>query len=460
MNKKIKIFVSIIVLIGVITIAGFTLKINSANKGIKIEDPGTLYIGGITDLIISPEEGSSITEEEIEQKYKDNEWQWTSSNEDVIQIQNPEEEEAITAVGAGTSTIRVVDSAGNYAGERTITIPEPKVSFEEEKSSVYDSKYGFLVKQGGKQALTLKIENLGLEPIIEWVVSDRTILKVMDNDSIEALKPGVATVKAVLHTAYGDFETKEIKFTVPGIKINKTTATIKKGETLDISATVIPDDAQITWTSKDKNILAVENEKFVAKKAGTTKVVAKMTLNLNGITYEDEAECQVTVEEDTQDTPDETEHIKLSSTSERLSVGATLTLSAITDPEQDVVWTSSDEKIAKLVEPGCVYGVAEGTATITATTADGKYSASCKVTVVGQDSNQDNNDNNNNNNNNNNNPNDNKNNTSINGKIDNSLSNNKLPYTGFASFLKVAMVIVILVGSSMYILYRRYNGIK
>ena len=70
MNKKIKIFVSIIVLIGVITIAGFTLKINSANKGIKIEDPGTLYIGGITDLIISPEEGSSITEEEIEQKYK------------------------------------------------------------------------------------------------------------------------------------------------------------------------------------------------------------------------------------------------------------------------------------------------------------------------------------------------------------------------------------------------------
>jgi len=185
-----------------------------------------------------------------------------------------------------------------------------------------------------------------------------------------------------------------------------------------------------------------------------------MTLNLNGITYEDEAECQVTVEEDTQDTPDETEHIKLSSTSERLSVGATLTLSAITDPEQDVVWTSSDEKIAKLVEPGCVYGVAEGTATITATTADGKYSASCKVTVVGQDSNQDNNDNNNNNNNNNNNSNDNKNNTSINGKIDNSLSNNKLPYTGFTSFLKVAMVIVILVGSSMYILYRRYNGIK
>ena len=104
--------------------------------------------------------------------------------------------------------------------------------------------------------------------------------------------------------------------------------------------------------------------------------------------------------------------------------------------------------------------MAEGTATITATTADGKYSASCKVTVVGQDSNQDNNDNNNNNNNNNNNSNDNKNNTSINGKIDNSLSNNKLPYTGFTSFLKVAMVIVILVGSSMYILYRRYNGIK
>ena len=454
MNKKMKIFVSIMTVIGVITIAGFTLKINSANKGIKIEDPGTLYVGGVTDLIVSPEEGSSITEEEIEQKYKNNEWQWTSSNENVIKIQNPKNEEAITAVGAGTATIRVIDLAGNYAGEREITIPEPKVSFEEETSSIYDNKYGFLVKQGGKQALTLNIENLGLEPIVEWVISDKTVLKVIDNDSIEALKPGIATVKAVLHTDYGDFETKEVKFTVPGIKLDKTEAKIKEGQALDIVATVIPEDAKITWTSKDKNILAVENEKFIAKKAGTTKVIAKMTLEKNEIIYEEEAECQVTVEEDTQNNPEETEHIKLSSTSERLSVGATLTLSAITDPEQDVVWTSSDEKIAKLVEPGCVYGVAEGTATITATTANGKYSASCKVTVVGQNSNEDNNNNNGNNNN------DNKNNTSINGKKDDSLSNNKLPYTGFVSFLKVIMVIVILVGSSMYILYRRYNGIK
>ena len=68
MNKKVKIFVIVLSLILTISIllAAFTSKINSANKGIKIEDPGTLYVGGITNLIISPETGSSITQEEID----------------------------------------------------------------------------------------------------------------------------------------------------------------------------------------------------------------------------------------------------------------------------------------------------------------------------------------------------------------------------------------------------------
>ena len=67
-----------------------------------------------------------------------------------------------------------------------------------------------------------------------------------------------------------------------------------------------------------------------------------------------------------------------------LFVGDTMGLAATVDGADDedktVNWSSSDEKIA-IVKNGIVKGVAVGEATITATTSDGKKSATCKVTV-------------------------------------------------------------------------------
>ena len=47
-----------------------------------------------------------------------------------------------------------------------------------------------------------------------------------------------------------------------------------------------------------------------------------------------------------------------------------------------VVWSSSDDRIAKVTDKGEVIGVAEGNAVITAKAADGKSEATCQVTVV------------------------------------------------------------------------------
>ena len=64
--------------------------------------------------------------------------------------------------------------------------------------------------------------------------------------------------------------------------------------------------------------------------------------------------------------------------------GATVTLSATVTPEdatdKTITWSSSDEKVAT-VDGGKVTGVAEGTATITATTKSGDKTATCAVTV-------------------------------------------------------------------------------
>lgn len=71
-----------------------------------------------------------------------------------------------------------------------------------------------------------------------------------------------------------------------------------------------------------------------------------------------------------------------------MNVGDTLTLKAAVSPENAddpaITWTSSNEKVAT-VENGVVKAVSAGNVTITATTADGGYTATCAIEVKNVD---------------------------------------------------------------------------
>ena len=78
--------------------------------------------------------------------------------------------------------------------------------------------------------------------------------------------------------------------------------------------------------------------------------------------------------------------VTLNPTAAFLLVGKTLDLEAIVEPaeiaNQTVTWSTSDERVAMVNPAGEVTAVALGTATITATTIDGRYTATCTVTVA------------------------------------------------------------------------------
>lgn len=77
--------------------------------------------------------------------------------------------------------------------------------------------------------------------------------------------------------------------------------------------------------------------------------------------------------------------VTVSPTTASVAVEGTTTITATVAPtnatNQNVTWTSDDENVAT-VEGGVVTGVAAGTATITATTVDGGFTATCEVTVT------------------------------------------------------------------------------
>ena len=65
---------------------------------------------------------------------------------------------------------------------------------------------------------------------------------------------------------------------VRSVSLDKTSAEISIGETLELTATVLPDNAEnleVTWTSSDASVATVENGLVTAIKAGKAEITVK-----------------------------------------------------------------------------------------------------------------------------------------------------------------------------------------
>lgn len=161
---------------------------------------------------------------------------------------------------------------------------------------------------------------------------------------------------------------------VSSITLNPDNATLKIGESISISITILPEEAQqtpIIWSSSNNSVASVESGRVTAKSQGEAVITAGT--EGGGVS----ATCRITVIKSV-------ESIMLNNTTCKVNVGESITLEATILPEdasnKNVIWTSSDENIAS-VNGGVVRGIKGGTATITATSEESGSSATCEVTV-------------------------------------------------------------------------------
>ncbi|MCQ2288181.1 MAG: Ig-like domain-containing protein [Muribaculaceae bacterium] len=163
------------------------------------------------------------------------------------------------------------------------------------------------------------------------------------------------------------------------ISLNKTSLTLNDGQTETLVATVTPENTSnkgVTWLSSDTTIAKVDNNgKVIAIGPGTVNITATTTDGTN-LT----ATCKVTVLM-------KAKGISLNKSTLSILKGQSETLVATVTPsntsDKSVTWRSSNTSVARVDEYGKVTAVDGGTATITATTADGTYlSAYCQVTVI------------------------------------------------------------------------------
>ena len=150
------------------------------------------------------------------------------------------------------------------------------------------------------------------------------------------------------------------------ITLSQTTAEVPAGETLQLTATVLPENATdrtVSWTSSNPAVATVNANGLVTAVAAGTATITATTNDGTNLT----ATCAVTVSQPTV----QPAGIELSEKAFRLQLNQSHQVSVTTEGVGGVIWSSSDTNIASVDANGVVTAHKNGIAIITATAADG-----------------------------------------------------------------------------------------
>ena len=211
-----------------------------------------------------------------------------------------------------------------------------------------------------------------------WTSSNKRIATV-EKGVVVGLRKG--TVKITVKSTDGSKLSAQcvvtVKQAVKNIKLNKTLITGSKGTKVTLKAKVTPtkaDNRIVKWQSSNKKIATV-NKKGVVTVKGKGCAVIKCTSGDGSGVY---SKCVV-------NNSSKAKSVKLNKKSAKVSAGKTLKLRVTVKGNcKEVLWKSSNNKVATVTDNGIVKGIENGKAVISAQTMDGsKKLAKCTVTVTG-----------------------------------------------------------------------------
>ena len=315
---------------------------------------------------------------------------WQSSSPAVATV---DDSGKVTALQAGQTTITVTTAEGEYSASTQITvaaaIPVSGVKITAQGDS------GDMGTQSNPKSLTLDTSiqltavlspSNATEQGVTWsTAGDEGVLTVTQYGLVYAAGSGSAKVVATTvdgtYTAEYWFVVPDGEYPVQGVSLEQNTATLYLGEDgIQLTAHVYPSYANnptLIWSSSDPSVAQVDGTgKVTPVSAGeaTITVAAQENTQLA-------AQCLVSVQ------PERVRVEGISFETESVDVGlyASITLKPVFEPagatDQSVTWKSSNNAVATVSRTGAVTAIGLGSATITATSNDGGYTASIQVNV-------------------------------------------------------------------------------
>ena len=211
---------------------------------------------------------------------------------------------------------------------------------------------------------------------ITWTSSNTDIAEVEDG-LVRGISNGTVVITAM--TSNGKYAEciVEVQTSPTEVKLNYSSLILEKSALASptLNATILPESANvntnITWSSSNTSVVAVDNGKLAVKGNGSTTITVKTD---NGC----RSQCTIVIRTSITS-------IEVSPTSKKMEVNQTAQLTATVNPldtTEKVQWTSSNTDVATVNDTGLVTAKATGTVTITVKNSDGKKSATCVVYVI------------------------------------------------------------------------------
>lgn len=228
---------------------------------------------------------------------------------------------------------------------------------------------------------------------VTWESSSPKVATVSEDGLVTGLKKGKTTITA--KSTDGTRKTASCTFNVARLAkeiVLTGENAVTSGKSITLKALVLPettDNKKVIWSSSDETVAKVSRSGAVtAKKTAEKREVTITAAADDGsgvtsvyvVTVHPEATGVALMMDGLALEPKAALAIDLSSSVTGLQLGASV---LPLDAAQGISWKSSDARVASVDENGLVTGLRKGTATITATTADGtRRRASCVVTVT------------------------------------------------------------------------------
>ncbi|MBQ7117731.1 MAG: Ig-like domain-containing protein, partial [Clostridia bacterium] len=299
---------------------------------------------------------------------------WSSSNEKVATVDS---KGIVKGTGKGTAVITAVSTFdGKIKATYTVTVKK-KVQVQ----SIYLNYYERTRNVGTSFTLVPTVNpSKATFPEVTWKSSDKKIAKVDKNGKVKALRPGtvIITCKSVDNPGVSAACIVTVKIKTEGVELPTKKLTLYTSQTKTLKAEIIPENAtnkKVTWSSSNKSVATVSKSgKITAKKPGTTTITVKT--KSGGY----KATCKVTVKKYVK-----LRSFKLNKTSVSVNDGKTYTLKPVFSPSnasnKDLVWKSSNTKIATVSSKGVVKGIKPGTCTVSCRSKETGKTVTCTVKV-------------------------------------------------------------------------------
>ena len=244
-----------------------------------------------------------------------------------------------------------------------------------------------LTALGGTVQLTAEVRDQNGQVMagaaVTWSSSDPMVATVSGSGLVTAAGNGTATITATAGGVSGT-ATVTVAQTVSAVAVSPATDTLVAGDTVRLAAEATDTnghavaESEFEWASSDTLVARVDDSGLAT---GVAAGQAEITATSSGVTGRAELTVVVPAPTTVAVTPDSVVFTAIGQT-EQLSAEAYDENGHPVESAQ-FFWSSNDASVARVDGPGLVHGVAEGTATITATAGDARGTS--EITVENPD---------------------------------------------------------------------------